>query len=122
MVEQPGQIEAAERRQSLAAVFGHEGILAACARDDRLMQMPSGGEHIRQFRAAHEGRVITVPMADLLHGAAEQHHGVGGLKPHVGWNVNSHWLGPNSTSIDRSGRPSARMSRLTISSTGSIWS
>ena len=51
------------------------------ARHDRLMQMPAGREHIRQFRPAHEGRVIAVAMRDLLHGAAKQHHVVGGLEP-----------------------------------------
>src|SRR5260370_18064001 len=45
------------------------------------MQMPAGGERIREFWAAHEGRVKTVPMGDLLYGAAKQHHGVGGLEP-----------------------------------------
>ena len=48
------------------------------------MQMPAGREHVRQFRAAHEGRVIAVALADLLHRAAEQHHGVGGLEPFLG--------------------------------------
>ena len=46
------------------------------------MQMPAGREHVRQFRPAHEGRVIAVAAADLLHGAAKQHHGVGGHEAH----------------------------------------
>src|SRR5258708_31302576 len=71
----------AERAQDFAASFRCKGVLAACAGYDRLMQMPAGREHIRESWAAHEGRVITVPMADLLHGAAKQHHGVGGLEP-----------------------------------------
>src|SRR5882757_9965260 len=41
------------------------------------MQMPAGGDHIRKFRAAHEGRVIAMPVTDLFHGAAQQHHVVG---------------------------------------------
>src|SRR5260370_10413296 len=71
----------AERAQDFATSFRCKGVLAACAGYDRLMQMPAGREHIRESWAAHEGRVITVPMADLLHGAAKQHHGVGGLEP-----------------------------------------
>src|SRR5260370_9278098 len=82
MLQQPGEITTAERGQPLTAILRCKSILAACARYDRLMQMPAGREHIRQPRAAHEGRVITAPMADLLHGAAKQHHGVGGLEPH----------------------------------------
>src|SRR5260370_31821099 len=82
MLQQPAEITTAERGQQLTAILRCKSILAACARYDRLMQMPAGREHIRQPRAAHEGRVITVPMADLLHGAAKQHHGVGGLEPH----------------------------------------
>src|SRR5258708_21788132 len=72
----------AERAQDFAASFRCKGVLAACAGYDRLMQMPAGREHVRESWAAHEGGVKTVPMADLLHGAAKQHHGVGGLKPH----------------------------------------
>ena len=45
-----------------------------------------------------------------------------GVSPLVGAKVNSHWLGPNSTSTERKGRPSASTSRRMISSTGSIWS
>ncbi|MGY3371140.1 hypothetical protein ACVWZL_008265 [Bradyrhizobium sp. GM2.4] len=45
-----------------------------------------------------------------------------GSMPFFGAKVNSHWLGPNSTSTERKGRPSATMSRRKISSTGSIWS
>src|SRR5438445_4118558 len=71
----------AERAQEFAANLRCKSVLAACARHNRLMQMPSGRERIREFWAAHEARMITVPMADLLHGAAKQHHGVGGLKP-----------------------------------------
>src|SRR6478736_6444970 len=71
----------AERAQDFAASLRCKGVLAACAGYDRLMQMPAGREYIRESWAAHEGRVITVPMADLLHGAAKQHHGVGGLEP-----------------------------------------
>ncbi len=51
------------------------------ARDDRLMQVPAGGEHVRQFRPAHEGGVIAVAARDLFHGRAEQHHVVGGRQP-----------------------------------------
>ena len=81
MLQQPCQIAAAERAQQLAIVFRHEGILAAGARHDRLMQVPSGREHVRQFWPAHEGRVIAMAAGDLLHGAAKQHHGVGRRKP-----------------------------------------
>src|ERR1700736_6125668 len=72
---------AAERGPYLAALLGGKSRLPAGPRYDRLMQMPSRCEHVRQSWTAHEGRVKTVPMADLLHGAAKQHHGVGGLKP-----------------------------------------
>src|SRR5258705_13648463 len=81
MLQQPAEVKTAERAQDFAASLRCKSVLAACARYDRLMQMPSGCEHVRESRAAHEGRVITMPMADLLHGAAKQHHGVGGLKP-----------------------------------------
>src|SRR5262249_13766849 len=38
--------------------------------------MPATRHEIGQLRAAHEARMIAVPAADLLRGAAEQHHGV----------------------------------------------
>ncbi len=81
MLQQAGEIVAAERAQGLAVIVGHECVLAACARHDRLMQVPAGGEYVRQFRAAHEGGVIAVAMGNLFHGAAKQDHGVGGLEP-----------------------------------------
>ena len=42
-----------------------------------------------------------------------------GASPISVWNVNSHWLGPSSISVERSGRPSATTSRRMVSSTGS---
>ena len=81
MVQQSGEPAAAERAQHLAAVLRHESVLAAAARDDRLMQMPAGREQVREFRPAHEGGVIAMPMGDLFHGAAEQDHVVGGREP-----------------------------------------
>ena len=80
MPQQAREIMAAERAQRLAAVLGHESVLAAGARDDRLMQVPARREQVRQLWAAHEGGVIAVAAGDLLHGAAEQHHVVGGLE------------------------------------------
>ena len=44
------------------------------------MQVPAACKQIRQFRSAHEGGVIAVAARDLLHGAAKQHHVVGGLQ------------------------------------------
>src|SRR6202158_594992 len=82
MVQQPGKISATERAQYLAAILVHEGVLAACAGYDRLMKMPSGRDNVRKFRPAHEGRVITMAAADLLHGAAQQDHVVGRLQAH----------------------------------------
>jgi len=41
-----------------------------------------------------------------------------GSMPFLGAKVNSHWLGPNSTSTERSGRPSAMTSRRMMSSAG----
>ena len=43
-------------------------------------------------------------------------------RPISGRNVNSHWLGPSSTSSDRSGMPSAMTARQNGSRIGSIWS
>src|SRR5437762_14182544 len=80
MLQEPREIGAAERAQRLAAIPGHEGILAVGARNDRLMQMPARGEHVGQFRTTHEGGVIAVAAGDLLYGRAEQHHVVGGSK------------------------------------------
>src|SRR5260370_31513731 len=80
MLQQPAEIAATERAQDFGAVFRCKSVLAASARYDRLMKMPAGREHVRESWAAHEGRVITMPVADLLHGAAKQDHGVGGLK------------------------------------------
>jgi hypothetical protein len=37
--------------------------------------------NVLDLRPRHEARVITLPAADLLHRAAEQHHGVGGREP-----------------------------------------
>ena len=48
------------------------------------MQVPARREHVRQFRPAHEGGVIAVAAGDLLHGAAKQHHVVGGLEAGAG--------------------------------------
>src|SRR5690349_8758114 len=70
----------AECAQHLAAFLRHEGVLAACARDNRLMQVPAGSEHVWKLWTAHEGRVITVPPANLLHRATKQDHGVGRFK------------------------------------------
>ena len=81
VLQQSGEIGAPERAQRLAAILGHERILAARARHDRLMQVPAGREHVRQFRPAHEGRVIAVAAGDLLHGRTKQHHVVGGRQP-----------------------------------------
>ena len=81
MLQQAREIGAGERAQRLAAFLRHKGILAGRARHDRLMQMPAGRKHVRQFRPAHEGRVIAVPPRDLFHGGAEQHHVVGGRQP-----------------------------------------
>ena len=81
MLQQPSQILTPERAQEFTAILAHERVLAARARHDRLMQMPTGCEHVRQPRPAHEGRVIAVAMADLLHGAAKHDHGVGRLEP-----------------------------------------
>ena len=36
------------------------------------------------LRPAHEGGVVAVALRDLLGGAAEQHHGVGGLEAGAG--------------------------------------
>jgi len=120
MLQQSCKIAAAERAQYRAALFRHESILAAGARDQRLMQMPAGREHTRQARPAHEGCVIAVPMADLLHGAAEQHHVVGGLQP-VCRLEREFALARTELDFDRPQRQSsAWMSRLTRSSTGSI--
>ena len=77
MLQQAGQIATTECAQRRAIVFRHQGILAAGARHDRLMQVPSGREQVRQFRPAHKGRMMAMAPGDLLHGAAEQHHGVG---------------------------------------------
>src|SRR3954465_12380711 len=81
MLQQPGEILTAERAEEFTAILAHERVVAPCARHDRLMQMPTGCEHVRQPRPAHEGRVITVAMADLLHGATKHNHGVGRLEP-----------------------------------------
>ena len=43
--------------------------------------MPAARHHVRQFRSAHEARVKSLPVAGLLHGAAKQHHRVGGREP-----------------------------------------
>ena len=48
------------------------------------MQVPAARHHVGQLRPAHEARVIALPAADLLHRAAEQHHGVGGREADLG--------------------------------------
>ena len=45
-----------------------------------------------------------------------------GVSPDIGANTNSHWLGPSSTSTERSGMPIASTTRCNSDSTGSIWS
>ena len=45
------------------------------------MQVPAAGERVGDMRAAHEGRVITEPLTDLLDGASDQHGVVRGLEP-----------------------------------------
>src|SRR3954451_23553689 len=81
MGQQSAEIVTAECAQHLVAIPGHERVLAIGAGNDRLMKMPSGGEDIRKLRPAHERRVIAMSMADLLHGAANQHHVIGRLEP-----------------------------------------
>ena len=58
-----------------------------------LMQTPARQRPVRNAPTAPKCHVITIAMADLLHGAAEQHHRIGGLKSEVGWKTNSHLLG-----------------------------
>src|SRR5437016_11492784 len=44
------------------------------------MQVPATRHQVLKLWARHERRVITVPAADLFHGATEQHHGIGRRK------------------------------------------
>jgi hypothetical protein len=63
--------------------------------------------------------VIAVPVTDLFHGAAQQHHVVGRCQAHR--RLERELALSDRTRLDRSQRQAERtMSRLTISSTGSI--
>src|SRR6266516_2861879 len=44
------------------------------------MQVPATRHQVLKLWARHERRVITVPAAELFHGATEQHHGIGRRK------------------------------------------
>ena len=81
MRQQPGQEMPAGVGEQLALPRRHEGVGAALAVGERLVQVPARRHHVGDARPAHEGRVQAVAPADLLHGAAEQHHGVGRLQP-----------------------------------------
>ena len=71
------------------------------------MQVPAGGEHVRQFRPAHEGGVIAVAAGDLLHGATKQHHVVGGREP-LGRLEGEFALARAELDLDRSQRQAER--------------
>ncbi len=79
MLQQPGEILHAERRQ---AVLVREGVALVLTLDQRLMQVPAARHHVGQRRPAHEAGEIAVAARDLLHRRAEQDHGVGGFKAH----------------------------------------
>src|SRR6476661_3529877 len=103
MLQQAGEVTAAEGAQQLAAILLDKSVLAAGARHDRLMQMPAGRKHIRQFRPAHEGGVIAVAPRDLFYRRAEQHHGVGRYQP-LCWRKGELALARAVLDLDRSER------------------
>src|SRR5262249_59499973 len=79
MREQPAQVLTSKLRQRLAR--RHEGVRTTSPLAQRLMQMPAARHDVGQLRPAHEACVIALAPAALLHGAAEQHHGVGRCEP-----------------------------------------
>ena len=97
--------------------FGTNRFHAARSRHERLMQMPAGRKHVRKFRSAHERGVIAVAVAICFtaDGTTPCHRPA---HPFAGANINSTWLGPNSSSTDVSSRPSASTSRRRMSNDG----
>ena len=83
MREQAGEIMLAKRREQLRLVAGDEPVLAGPAIEQRLVQVPAASEGVWQPRPAHEADEMTVPPRHLLHGAAEQHHRIGGSQPRL---------------------------------------
>ena len=79
MREQAGEEVPAERDSSSLS-SGGEGVGAGALVAQRLVQVPAARQCVLDLRPRHEGRVIALPAADLLHRAAEQHHGIGGRK------------------------------------------
>src|SRR5690349_4492894 len=71
----------------------------------RMMYMPARGRDVRQLWSAHEARQIPGAREYLLCCAAKQQHQIGWLHAGSAPTVTSTWLGSNSISKERSGRP-----------------
>ena len=81
MREQAGEEVPAERRQQLARRSSTNALAPVRrSRSDWCRCQPLDIT-FGSFGRAHEARVIALAAADLLHGAAEQHHGVGRREP-----------------------------------------
>ena len=82
VLEQPGDVLPAEsgQRRRLAG----ERVRAVRAGQQRLVQVPAGGEEVRQRGPAHERGQQPAPLADLLDRRPEQHRGVGRGQPGYG--------------------------------------
>ncbi len=79
MGKKTSQKMSAQRRKRVV-IGRRQGVCARGALAQRLMQVPAARHHVLELWARHERRVITVPAADLFHGATEQHHGIGRRK------------------------------------------
>ena len=75
VLEQPGDVLPADPGQRLRNAG--ERVRAVRAGQQRLVQVPAGGEEIRQRGPAHERGQQPAPLADLLDRRPEQYRGVG---------------------------------------------
>ncbi len=82
--QQPGEEVTAERGERSLAVLRGEDIRLGFRIEQRLMQMPSARQRVRQARPTHEAHQMAVPSRHLLQRAAEQHHRICGRHAALG--------------------------------------